>query len=104
MARCYRVFLGKGATYADQALKEGWVGTGWLEGINLEDRFKENWKEFNAEFVPIVMETNQIETKVAAGLACGISFGPRVIVTLIHLLHRSRVLPKSWPLFGLECC
>jgi restriction system protein len=74
MARCYRVFLGKGATYADQALKEGWVGTGWLEGINLEDRFKENWKEFNAEFVPIVMETNQIETKVAAGLACGMTW------------------------------
>lgn len=72
--RCYRVFLGRGAVHAQQALTEGWVGTGWLEGMNLEGRFKDSFKDFNAEFVPVVMESNKIETKVAAGLACGMTW------------------------------
>lgn len=74
MTRCYRVFLGQGAKHAEQALHEGWVGTGWLEDVNLEGGFHENWKDFNVEYIPKVMESNHVNSKVAAGLACGMTW------------------------------
>jgi len=74
MTRCYRIFLGQGGKHAEQALREGWVGTGWLEDMTLEGRFGENWKEFNAEFIPLVMNSDRITSKVAAGLACGMTW------------------------------
>lgn len=74
MTNYYRVFLGRGGVFADQAFREGWIGTGWIEDIDLTGKFPENWKDFNAQFISIVMEQNGIPSKVGAGLACGMTW------------------------------
>jgi restriction system protein len=70
----YRVFVGSRGKFATQALEEGWVGTGWIEGHNLTGRFPDNWKDFNAEFIPLVMEHDGVGSKVGAGLACSMTW------------------------------
>jgi restriction system protein len=70
----YRVFLGSGGKFADQALEEGWVGTGWIDNADLTGRFPDNWKDFNAEFIPLVMDHDDVRSKVGAGLACGMTW------------------------------
>lgn len=74
VTKYYRVFLGSGAKFATQALQEGWVGTGWIEHEDLTRRFPENWRDFNAEFIPLVMKHNGVGSKVGAGLACGMTW------------------------------
>jgi restriction system protein len=71
MTRYVKVNLGLGNKHAAQALTEGWVGTGWMENNDLTGKFHPNWRDFNKEFIPIVMETDDIKTRIGAGLACG---------------------------------
>lgn len=68
-----RVSLGKGAKFASLGLSEGWIGTGWLTNIDLTGKFHENWREFNKQFIPMVMTEDGISSKVGAGLACGMT-------------------------------
>lgn len=73
MTRYMRVTLGRGNQHATQAINEGWVGVGWMDDIDLTGKFKENWRDFNKEFIPLVMASDGIESKVGAGLACGMT-------------------------------
>lgn len=66
MARYFRVSLGKSGSNAATALEEGWVGTGWMSGVDLTGKFNEEWRDFNKEMIPTVMDTDQITSKVAA--------------------------------------
>jgi len=74
MARYFRVSLGKGGSNAGKALEESWIGTGWLAGIDLSGKFHDQWRDFNKEMIPVVMEADSIASKVAAGLACGMTW------------------------------
>lgn len=71
MTRYYKCALGQGASHFAQASSESWVGTGWLENLDLSGRFHDNWRDFNKEFIPIAMNDYGITSKVSAGLACG---------------------------------
>jgi restriction system protein len=71
MSRYYKCALGQGAAHFPQASAESWVGTGWLENLDLTGRFHDNWKDFNKEFIPIAMAEYGMTSKVSAGLACG---------------------------------
>lgn len=71
--RYIRVSLGKGAKFAALGFSEGWIGTGWLESVDLTGNFHENWRDFNKEYIPLVMSEDGIATKVGAGLACGMT-------------------------------
>ncbi len=62
--------LGQAGLYSDEAFNEGWIGTGWMQTVDLTQRLHESNAEFRQEFIPIVIETNQLDTKIAAGLAC----------------------------------
>jgi restriction system protein len=74
MTRYFRVSLGKSGSYAAQALEEGWIGTGWMGSIDLGGRFHDQWRDFNKEMIPVVMELDSITSRVAAGLACGMTW------------------------------
>src|SRR3989344_8480747 len=67
----YRIMLGRGSMYADEAHKGNFIGAGWFEDIDLSNQFPDNWREFNKKFIPIFLEKYPDKSKVAAGLACG---------------------------------
>ena len=69
----YRLMLGKGSSHVEECLKEGFVGVGWFEDIDLTPVFARSadWRAFNKEMIPIYLSTNPIKKKVAAGLSCG---------------------------------
>lgn len=69
-----RVSLGKQGKFSDLALREGWIGTGWLAAVDLSAELPNSWRDFNKKFIPVVMETDGIASKVGAGLACGMTW------------------------------
>lgn len=71
MTKYYKCALGQGAMHFAQASSESWVGTGWLDGLDLSGRFQDNWRDFNKEFIPIAIEQFGMTSRVSAGLACG---------------------------------
>ena len=97
MKRYKRVIVGKGSAYADEALAEGWVGTGWLKSEDLSSQFTPTAKEFREKFIPIAMEVDGIDNKVGAGLACGMTW------SLNHSLNQGDivVVPDSSGLLHL---
>lgn len=70
----YRVSLGKGAAFAAQARDEGWVGTGWLDDIDLSGAFPENWRDFNKKYIPVLLERGEAASNISAGLGCGMTW------------------------------
>lgn len=69
-----RVSLGKQGRFADLALREGWIGTGWLSSVDLSSELPSSWRDFNKKFIPVVMVMDGIASKVGAGLACGMTW------------------------------
>jgi len=63
--------LGRKSVFFQEAFDGHYVGAGWLEDLDLTDKFPENWREFNKKYIPIYQKKNPDKTKVAAGLACG---------------------------------
>lgn len=74
MTRYFRVSLGEQGKDSAQAFTEGWIGTGWLAGIDLTKELTENHAQFRKKFNPVVLEVDQVTTPIAAGLACGMTF------------------------------
>lgn len=71
LTRYFRVTLGKGARVFPDAWKNGYVGVGWLATEDLTGRLPEQWRDFNAEFIPLARSIDEITTNIGAGLACG---------------------------------
>lgn len=71
MQKYYRLILGAGSVFAEEAKRGDFIGVGWLPNINLTGRLPDDWKEFNREFRPIFLAENPNRTVIAAGLACG---------------------------------
>lgn len=71
MKNYYRVMLGRKSAYAEEAYKGNFISAGFIKDRDLTNRFSENWRDFNKEFIPLFLEQNPDKTKVSAGLACG---------------------------------
>jgi restriction system protein len=67
----YRIMLGPKSIFAEQCSDEGWIGGGWDITQDLTTELAEDWRDFNAKFIPIYLAANPGKSKVAAGLACG---------------------------------
>jgi len=74
MTRYFRVSLGEQGKYAKQALKEGWIGTGWMAEQDLTGKFGTTHAAFRKEFNSVILATGEVKTPIAAGLACGMTF------------------------------
>jgi len=75
MTRYRRIRLGRGGQYRNECLEQGFVGLDYDMNIDLTGRFPSEYREFNAEFVPIMVSANPGMSKVAAGLGCGAIWG-----------------------------
>lgn len=71
MKKYNRVMLGKGSMYAKMCREEGYIGADFDINMDLSDSLYENWRDFNAKFIPIWMESVPGKSKTSAGLACG---------------------------------
>jgi restriction system protein len=74
MTRYVRIVLGRKNDQAALGIAEGWVGTSWLQSVDLSGEFPENWREFNAKYRDVVKEVDDISTNIGAGLACGMTW------------------------------
>lgn len=70
----YRIMLGAKSTYAQQCHDECWFGGGWGITQDLSNELPDNWRDFNAKFIPVYLEANPGKSRVAAGLACGMLY------------------------------
>lgn len=70
----YRIFLGRKSIHAKECYEGGFIGAGWLYNIDLTGKLPEDWREFNAEFIPVYMQNHPDKTKISAGLACGMLY------------------------------
>jgi restriction system protein len=63
--------LGPKSIYADECFKGNFFGADYGINDDLTDKLPDNWKLFNAKYIPIYLNKNKDKTKVAAGLSCG---------------------------------
>ena len=61
--------LGAGSVFAAQAYEEGWVGTGWLQELDLSSKLYEAKSDFTSEITPILLGSEGTQNKFAAGAA-----------------------------------
>lgn len=74
MTRYFRVRLGNEMAYAAQALSEGFVGVDFGIGQDLTNRLPETWREFNKEWIPVLIQQEPGKSKVGAGLNCAMTW------------------------------
>ncbi len=67
----YRIMLGQKSAFAPECYEGCWFGGDWGIAPDLTNELTENWRDFNAKFIPVFLEANPGKSKVAAGLACG---------------------------------
>jgi restriction system protein len=66
----YRIMLGAKSWAAQQCHEEKWFGGGWGIAQDLTNDLTENWRDFNAKFIPVYLTNHPGKSKVTAGLAC----------------------------------
>ena len=71
MKKYNRVMLGRGSMYAKMCREGGYIGANFDVNVDLSDSLYENWRDFNAKFIPLWMENVPDKSKTSAGLACG---------------------------------
>lgn len=71
MKSYYRIMLGPKSRHSDECYKGNFIGTGFLPYVDLSNRLHENWRDFNAEFIPYWLKDHPGKSKIPAGLACG---------------------------------
>jgi restriction system protein len=63
--------LGRASVHASECFEQGFIGADFDIREDLTFRLPDQWKDFNREFVPIVMATDPEKSKIGAGLSCG---------------------------------
>lgn len=87
MTKFIRIMLGKASTHAEECFEGGFIGVDFSLKQDLTGELSENWKDFNRTLIPVWLESHPGKSKVAAGLACkmtwtvakGLSMGDFVI-------------------------
>lgn len=74
MKNYYRVMLGRKSVYAADCFARGFIGVDFGLGVDLTNRLPAEWRAFNKEFIPVYLAGKPDKTKIAAGLACGVTW------------------------------
>jgi restriction system protein len=67
----YRVMLGRQSAYAAECLAGGFIGADFDIEQDLSGQLPDEWRQFNAAFIPVFLAGHPGKSKIAAGLACG---------------------------------
>jgi len=71
MQNYYRIMMGKGGKYINEAKSENYIGIGWLPDLDLNSELTEDWREFNKKMIPVIQKLYPEKSKISAGLAGG---------------------------------
>lgn len=71
MKSYYRLMLGKKSMHAPECFAGGFIGADFGIEEDLTSKLPEEWREFNRQFIPVMLAKNPGKTKIGAGLACG---------------------------------
>lgn len=63
--------LGAKSVYANECFSGNFIGGDYGIKDDLTNNLSENWRDFNAKYRPVWLESHPGKSKVAAGLACG---------------------------------
>lgn len=74
MKQYNRVMLGSKSKFAAQCREQGYIGVHYGFDIDLTGEFPENWRDFNKKYIPYYLEKHPEKSKIAAGLACGMTW------------------------------
>lgn len=74
MKNYYRVMLGRKSVFAADCFARGFIGVDFDLALDLANRLPAEWRVFNKEFIPIYLSKRPEKTKIAAGLACGVTW------------------------------
>lgn len=74
MKRYFRVMLGRSSMYANECFAGGFIGVDFDFAQDLSNDLPDNWRAFNEKFIPVFLAKNPDKKKVAAGLACGMTW------------------------------
>ena len=67
----FRMMLGRQSAHAAECLAGGFIGVDYEIHQDLTGQLPEEWREFNASFIPVFLAGHPGKSKIAAGLACG---------------------------------
>ena len=71
MKTCYRLMLGQKSIHAAECFAGNFIGTDYGIAEDLAGKLPDEWRDFNAKFIPVYLAAHPDKSKVAAGLACG---------------------------------
>ncbi len=71
MRGIYRVMLGRRSAHAEECFQGGFIGTDFDIVQDLTADLTDQWRDFNAKFIPIFLARHPEKSKIGAGLACG---------------------------------
>lgn len=71
MSTFYRVMLGRRSAHAAECFAGGFIGADFGIGQDLSADLPDEWREFNAKFIPIFLASHPDKNRIGAGLACG---------------------------------
>jgi len=67
----YRVMLGRQSAHATECLAGSFIGADFGIEQDLSNKLPEEWRQFNATFIPVFLAGHPDKSRIAAGLACG---------------------------------
>ncbi len=71
MRGIYRVMLGRRSAHAEDCFQGGFIGTDFDIVQDLTADLTDQWRDFNAKFIPIFLARHPEKSRIGAGLACG---------------------------------
>jgi restriction system protein len=75
MKKYYRIMLGKKSVHAATCFAEGFIGVDDdLKTGDLSGQFHDDWRNFNKKYIPVFLSIYTDKSKIAAGLACGVTW------------------------------
>ena len=74
MKQYNRVMAGAKSKHAELCFNEGFIGVDFGIEVDLSGKLPETWRDFNREFIPVYLSNHPDKSKVAGGLACGMTW------------------------------
>lgn len=71
MRSYYRIMLGAKSIHAEECYKGNFIGADFDIKQDLSGKLPDNWRDFNATFIPIYLDNHPGKSRVSAGLSCG---------------------------------
>lgn len=69
-----RVMAGAGGSHIAECVKDGFIGVDYQINQDLSNELPDDFRVFNAKFIPVYLAGHPGKTKIGAGLACGFTW------------------------------